>query len=84
MVTIEDFCDSDSETKRKLLLQRGMRLLSRSTKEVKAVLFELDSFYVEVLYDRRTQKMIWINGFDNMDLLEPYLQQIDISFVTAG
>lgn len=42
------------------------------------LLFQIDGFYVEVYYDRSTQKADLLKSFDDMDQLEPYLRKIDV------
>ena len=42
------------------------------------LLFQLESFYVEVYYERKTQKVELIKSFDDMDQLDPYLRKIDV------
>jgi hypothetical protein len=41
-------------------------------------LFQVDGFYVEVFYERKTQKAVLFKSFDDTDQLEPYLNKIDL------
>jgi hypothetical protein len=45
------------------------------------LLYQLDSFYVEVFYNKTHNYISKLNGFDDTDLLEPYLKKIEISLM---
>jgi hypothetical protein len=59
--------------------QKGTFLCERISKNFVVYLFELNTFYVEVFYNRDKARVIWIHTFHNPDLLEPYLEAIDLS-----
>ena len=42
------------------------------------LLFQLEAFYIEVYYERRSQKVELLKSFEDTDELEPYLRKIDI------
>ena len=43
------------------------------------LLYQLDSFYVEVFYDARKDAIVGFRPFRSVGQLSPYLKQIDIS-----
>ncbi len=43
------------------------------------LLYQLYSFYVEVKYSGKTNRFLIYRCFSNIDQLEPYLEEIDIS-----
>lgn len=42
------------------------------------LLYQLESFYVEVVYAKYRSQVKHLHCFDSTDLLEPYLEQIDV------
>jgi hypothetical protein len=42
-------------------------------------LFQLESFYVELFYDGKTDQVVMTHTFQITDLLDPYLEAIDLS-----
>lgn len=47
------------------------------------VLFAYRDFYIELVVVKHTDDIICLNCFKDFDMLEPYLQQVDISEVAA-
>jgi hypothetical protein len=43
------------------------------------LLFQIDSFYVEVYVDREEEEIGYIRAFSSTEFLAPYLKRIDIS-----
>jgi hypothetical protein len=72
-----------NEQKRSLLLKRGVILGRRAYNEFKTTLFALDNIYVEVLYNVETKNMACMHCSDSLELLDPYLDTIDITALTA-
>ena len=56
----------------------GVRLLSRPFAGLEAILYQIDDFYVEVLYDKSEGGFSISRAFITTLLLDPYLQTIDI------
>jgi len=62
-----------------ILFSRGVSLgLARQTPRLKIELYALMDFYVEIFYDRFTEDPVFLQAFQNMDGLDPYLQQVNI------
>ena len=61
-----------------LLYADGVYLGKRKAGEYSVVLYQLDNFYVEILYKRYRYYISRIRCFTSTNLLEPYLVQINI------
>ena len=48
-----------------------------------AVLYQLDSFYVEIVYKKYRRQVLTVEGFTAMDRLDSYLQKIPIEHLVA-
>ena len=57
----------------------GILLMECKGLRVGMTLFSFGNFYVEVFSELENERIIMINAFDDVESLEPYLQQIDIS-----
>ena len=57
----------------------GVHLANRDDAEHKILLYQIDSFYVEVFYHKEYNVIRRIRSFSNTGPLEPYLAQIDLS-----
>ena len=57
----------------------GVHLGERQDEEHSILLYQIDSFYVEVYYHREYNVIRRIRSFSSLDQLAPYLSQIDIS-----
>jgi hypothetical protein len=61
-----------------LLWSKGALIGSRKQGFYKVLLYQVDSFYVEVFYEYFKGKMAKLNSFTDSDRLEPYLNSINI------
>ena len=57
----------------------GVHLGERQDEEHTILLYQIDSFYVEVYYHREYNLIRRMRSFSSVDQLAPYLRQIDIS-----
>lgn len=55
------------------LYKNAVYLSKRKTSNIVALLFQLDNFYVEIIYTSYRRSIREIRPFENTDLLEPYL-----------
>lgn len=64
-----------------LLYEEGIYLGKRREKRRVVLLYQLDGFYVEIYYSsyRRLIHMMYAN--DTTDILDPYLDQIDVEYL---
>ena len=61
-----------------LLWSAGVLVGSRQEGFYKILLYQIDSFYVEVFYQYFQGKMVKVVSFNDTDQLEPYLNSINI------
>jgi hypothetical protein len=61
------------------ILKNGVHIASRPGFFCSIALFQIDDYYVEVFYNKKTKEVGRIKSFHGTDLLQPYLKQIDIS-----
>lgn len=72
------------ETQLHQLSLHGVSLdLAYCTNGAEAVLFAYHDFFVELVVETITDDILAINPFTSIKKLEPYLQQIDISEISA-
>jgi hypothetical protein len=62
-----------------LLWSAGVLIGSRQEGFHKILLYQIDAFYVEVFYQYFQGKMVKIKSFSGTDLLDPYLNTINIA-----
>lgn len=77
MFNYENYKLVDESLQAQLLWLDGVFLMARQTEKLKAELFSLYGFYVEVLFDEGDE-LLFIYPFENMERLHPYLKTIDI------
>lgn len=77
-MTLYEFNALDEEVKLRRLLLSGACVRSRKEGDTNVFLYQLFSFYVE-RYSYRSEGKSMFRTFSNVDQLEPYLQEIDIS-----
>ena len=75
----KEFKYQDKQKKKQLLFNHGVYLTQRPQAEFTILLFQIDSFYVEVYFDTEEYQIGYIRTFTSVDELAPYLHQIDIS-----
>ena len=75
----KDFRYQNKETKKRLLFENGAYLTCRKQDETLIVLFQVSHFYVEVYFDEKEEIIGFIHAFEQVEFLEPYLAQIDIT-----
>jgi hypothetical protein len=57
----------------------GVCISHRDTEDHCVLLFQLDDFYVEVYFDQNCDEIIQCRSFQDPEVLDPYLDQINIS-----
>lgn len=57
----------------------GTHLGNRSHENFDVLLYQVDSFYVEIFYEREFNTIAKLRSFSSTDQLTPYFSQIDIS-----
>lgn len=63
------------------LLNNGVLIAERIYKNFTIFLYQVNQFYVEVYYHNTFSMIQGFRGFESTNALEPYLEEIDISFL---
>ena len=61
-----------------LLYKEGVYIGKRKHNEIIVLLYQLDSFYVEVFYKKYRYYVQEVRCTDRTDCLDPYLEQINV------
>jgi hypothetical protein len=77
-MSLQQFSKLDKAQQRIYLLTQGTFLAERHTGMYDLMLYELDSFYVEAAFYKRTNKVAFFKTFDNTESLNPYLETINL------
>lgn len=64
-----------------LVKKYGVLLFAKSDSVVSAWLYQLGNFYLEVIFDEREMKLLHTNCFEDVQGLNTYLDELDISDV---
>jgi len=72
-VTLSQFKSLPQDTQYNTVWERGVLIDARMTNEYTFVLYELDSFYVEIQYDVECNKIIELKSFTSLKPLNDYL-----------
>lgn len=78
-MTLYEFKLLDPLLKEYVVHYRGIELGSRRAKDRQMTLYALADFYVEVSYIPDTTTVTMMRSFASDTLLQPYLEQIDIT-----
>jgi hypothetical protein len=77
-MTINEFIAMDETAQAEILSGRSC-IWGRDEDNFKVLLYQVDSFYVEVYYHKKHREIKKLQPFEDTDLLAPYLNRIDIS-----
>lgn len=83
VMTLQQFRAVSCSSQERLVKRKGVFLMERKSLGVAVLLFQLDGFYVEVFYNTATATVSFIKSFNDMDGIEAYLTNIDISELLA-
>lgn len=72
MITFAAFKKLTLKEQVDLLCYEGIYLCSRQEPEFMIDLYQIDSYYIEAFYHRKTKKMISFRSFHSTDMLQPY------------
>jgi hypothetical protein len=62
-----------------LLYHEGVYIGKKAGVLEVAVLYQLDSFYVEIHYSEYRRHIQWIHSFESTELLDPYLENMNVA-----
>jgi hypothetical protein len=79
MISFNDYQSMGQSRKAAILFSQGVALeLVRETPRLKVELFSLAGFYVEIFYDRFTDDPLFLQAFDHIEGLDPYLELVSV------
>lgn len=78
-ITLYEFNSLTKMEKTEVLSGFGVFLMEREEPEFRISLFQIHNFYIEVKYSIAKNSIVEFQLFTSTKLLEPYLDQIDIS-----
>jgi hypothetical protein len=79
MMSIHEFRVMPFEHKCDVVTYYGQYLAHRFLGECKVFLYASDTFFIEVYYSPKYQKVLMINAFDQLAGLESYLELISLA-----
>ncbi len=74
-----DFKTLDPITQLEIVIERGVLLLDRNEGNRGFLLYQVDNFYAEVMLELTCHEISGLKSFTSTDLLEPYLENININ-----
>ena len=77
-LSLVEFENLLQELQFKILHKHGVYVGKRKVAEQTVVLFQLHGFYVEVFYKEYRKVLDRICATDNVDVVQPYLNQINV------
>jgi hypothetical protein len=83
-ITLFDFQFFTKKEKLEALCEYAVQLCERPHEELRIVLYQINNFYVEVLYSKVNNSVVEFQSSINTKLVEPYLKQIDISYLITA
>lgn len=75
-MTRNNFSKLSEPIQYRLLLLRGVCIAERMAGDVLLLLFQIDSFYVEIAFDNYSDEVLSARSFDDTTELAPYLNDI--------
>jgi hypothetical protein len=78
---VQEFRSLDETEKAVALINNGVLVGKRTMQSFLIFLYQLDNFYVEILYNKQTNFVYKFKAFENTELLEPYISRIDLSWI---
>ena len=77
-MTLFDFQLLDNSEKMDLLYEQGVYIGKRKETDQSILLYQVESFYVEVFYKKHRRFVSRLHCFSSTALLDPYLEQIHV------
>jgi hypothetical protein len=82
-MTFAKFCSSSLFVQKTVVVFHGVLLAERMVKDLYAELYQVDGFYVEILYRKKASEIFQVKAYADADGIEAYLQLIDLSALNA-
>ncbi|MEO6329850.1 MAG: hypothetical protein ABIO55_13005 [Ginsengibacter sp.] len=78
-MTLYEYNHLDQAEQFEVLYKSGVHISDRADSDYCIILFQLDSFYVELYFHIERNTLKKLRSFSNVDFIKPYLEQIDLS-----
>ncbi len=78
-MTLYEFNLLPKDQQTELVWNEGDFVTDRQEDDYSILLYQLYSFYVEIKYSGKANRFLIYRCFNNINQLEPYLEEIDIS-----
>lgn len=82
-MTLLDFNQIPFEEKCNLVAVEGRFLSYRYIENMKIYLYAVNNFFIEISFSPYHHKVMSVEAFNNMNLLDPYLELVNIDDVAA-
>jgi hypothetical protein len=79
LMTFQQFRSLPKDIQRNVVKHYGVFLFGRSGVGVNVILYQMESFYVEIYFDEKMSEVTRIRSFEDTRHLEPYLRMVDVS-----
>jgi len=80
MIKYQEYLSLHEDLQTQLLSVDGVCLdLVRNCRNISVELYSLYQFYVEIFFDKATEEPLYLKAFNKLELLDPYLDQVDIA-----
>ena len=83
MMTFNQFKKLSPEQQDISIWWKGQPVAARMDSFHRYELIQLYSFYIEIVYSLRSNTIQYIAAFEDIDLLDPYLEEMDIYIFTG-
>jgi len=77
-MTFTKFCGATQFVQKTVIMFHGMLIMERNTKGFRAELYQVDDFYVEILYCKNSNKISRLIGYADTNGIDHYLELINI------
>ena len=81
-MTLREFNKLDADTRAQIFCEQGVYLASRNYQSEVISLWQIEDFYVELVYDEIGDNILKLRGFLSPIPMEPYLKQIELTQLT--
>lgn len=82
-MTLLEFKLSDMCDKVSILYKHGVYIGKRREEHLTILLYQVDSFYVEIAYRLYRRYIARVRSSESTTLLDPYLEQIDVEHLVG-
>ena len=77
-IPLYEFNSLNNNEKHEAIMEYAVQVGERFDDNYGIMLYQFDNFYVELFFDADGNKIKRFRGFENDELLSPYLEQIDL------